>query len=623
MSEILRPPPAGALAMPAPKAVRRTGRRWWWAPFASVLGLAIITWAFRSARANEHLDLDRWLLWAGLVCLVVPAAAALLDASTTRNTRVGLVALVAAGIYLVKVLHDPRRVGFTDEFVHLANAQGILAEGSLYPVSELIPATKEFPGLEATTVLLSHLSGMGLFASGLVLIGVVKVVGLVAIFLLVERLAGSARIGGLAALIYCGAPNYVFWSSQYSYESLSLPLLLVTLVCVLEVRQRRLDGRSSKALTSCAALLIGAVAVTHHLSSYALAALLWLMVVLDVYAPQRRRAAPLALAGLATVFALGWTLVVAADVSGYLGSIFEQAFTAVRESIAGEAPTRAPFQSGGSSAASERPTVSDVVLALGGVALMGVGVALGLLKARRRAWPDPFALVVMAGGPLLLLAFAARAAPGAWETANRATNFLYIGAAMLVALTAADVADRSRGVARRLLLPFCGFVLIAGGLVIGWQANVRLPRPVEAAAGAFVQRTETQAFVDWASATLPSGSRFIADETSSRLLATAGFRESPGTRSQGGLNLVTLPDLPDWTRLALRDAAIDFVVLDRRRNSDAPLIGAFLPRPGDARELYPVAVHRKFDGLPGARLIYDGGDILVYDVRDYVRRSGG
>ena len=599
-------------------------RRWWAAPLVSVVGLAVITLAFRWSRANEHLELDRWLLWLGLALLVVPATAALLDASTTRTARIGFVALVAAGIYLVKVLHDPLEVGFPDEFIHIANAQGILAEGRLYPVSEIIPASKGFPGLESTTVLLSQVTGMGIFSSGLVLIGFARIVGLVAIVLLVERLVGSARIAGLAALIYCAAPNYVFWSAQFSYESLSLPLLLLALVCVLEVRARRLAGESSGAWSVGAAVLIAAVVVTHHLSSYALVVLLWAMVLLDVRSAARRRAAPIALAVLATVLALAWTLFVAGDVSGYLGSIFSKAFSAVRDSIAGEADTRAPFQAGASSATLERPAPIDILLALGSVALMGAGVLVGSWRARKRSWPDPFAYVVMAGGPLLLIAFVARAVPGAWETANRSTNFFYVGAALLTALAAAEVFDRARSdLLRRALLPLCGFVLIGGGLVIGWQTDARLPRPLEAQRGAHVQRTESRAFVRWARQNLPADSQFIADETASRLLAVAGFRNTPTTRAHGVLPLVTEPELPAWERQVLVDDGVDFIVLDRRLSSNVPFIGMFLPRKGDPREFYPAGVSSKFASLPGVRRIYDSGDIVVYDVRDLVRRAGG
>lgn len=621
MTEGLRAQAAGGPA--ATTAATGTAvMRWWWTAFAALAGLVIITLAFRWARANEDLELARWLLWGGLGLLVVPAAAVLLDASTPRNARVAVIALVAVAMYLVKVLHDPVEVGFPDEFVHVANAQGILADERLYPVSEIIPASKGFPGLEATTVLLSQISGMGIFTSGLVLIGLARVIGLVAIYLLVERLSGSARVGGVAALVSCAAPNYVYWSAQYSYESLSLPLLLLTVVCVLELRDRRLAGAPSGAWWACAALLIVAVVVTHHLSSYTLAVLLWAMVLVDVRTAERRRAAPIALAVLATVAALAWTVLVAGDVAGYLGNIFGRAFTAVRESISGEAATRAPFQAGDDPVTNERPSLFDIALALGSVLLVGAGVVSGLLRARRRAWADPFAYLVMVGGPLLLIAFAARAIPGAWETGNRSTNYLYVGAAMLVALAAVAAYDRARpGLLRHVALPLCAFVLVGGGLVIGWETDARLPRPLEAQRGAQVQRTESRAFVDWARRTLPRDSLFLADETSSRLLAVAGFRDTPTTRAHGVLPLVSEPGLPAWERQALVDAGTDFVVLDRRLSSNVPLVGMFLPRKDDPREFYLAGVPAKFEGLPGVRLVYDSGDIRVYDVRDYVARA--
>ena len=90
---------------------------------------------------------------------------------------------------------------------------------------------------------LSELSGLGLFPCALVIIGLAKLVLSVVLFLIFERLSGSARIAGVGALLYCAHSNYLFWTSQFSYESLSLPLLAVAVLCL--VARTGQDARSA------------------------------------------------------------------------------------------------------------------------------------------------------------------------------------------------------------------------------------------------------------------------------------------------------------------------------------------------------------------------------------------
>ena len=164
-----------------------------------------------------------------------PAPAALvrmLAPSTSRSERILLFALTTLFLYWIKVLHDPVGLWIPDEFYHLANAQRLAETGRLYGKNNLLPVSPDYPGLTVITVALSKLSGIGLFPCALVLIGVVKVGLAVVLFLLFERLSGSARIGGVAALFYCAGSSDLYFTSQFSYESLSVPLLAGVLLCL-------------------------------------------------------------------------------------------------------------------------------------------------------------------------------------------------------------------------------------------------------------------------------------------------------------------------------------------------------------------------------------------------------
>src|SRR5215211_2576692 len=79
----------------------------------SALGLLLVALANNGARVGAA-----WsdvLFWAGLLLLFVPAAVRLIASEAKRSERIGLVALVGMGLYLVKLLHSPLSFTFSDE----------------------------------------------------------------------------------------------------------------------------------------------------------------------------------------------------------------------------------------------------------------------------------------------------------------------------------------------------------------------------------------------------------------------------------------------------------------------------------------------------------------------------
>ena len=135
----------------------------------------------------------------------------------------------------------------------------------------------------------------GRMQSALIVIGVARLIMMLALFLLFERLSGSSRVAGLAALVYCASPNFLFWSSQYSYQSLALPLAVLTF----------LGGF----IPIIGAFVAGAVAVLVALGTMSLGGMLALSVLifLEKIAPGGERIAILgavvfALAGMALLF---------------------------------------------------------------------------------------------------------------------------------------------------------------------------------------------------------------------------------------------------------------------------------------------------------------------------------
>ena len=177
-----------------------------------------------------------------------------------------------------------------------------------------------------------------------------------------------------------------------------------------------------------------AIVVTHHLTSYALAAFLaglalayWL-VRRDWKWPN-----PWPYAVLTAVLASAWLLLVASSTFGYLSPVLGGAFEAIFNTASGEAPPRGLFE-GRAPPPPPRPASPGAVALLAIMLLLAAsrsasGASGGDHGTSRSPWSSRCAAL----GFFATLAL--RLAPAAWETGNRAGEFLFIGLAFVIALT--------------------------------------------------------------------------------------------------------------------------------------------------------------------------------------------
>ena len=246
-------------------------RAWGWLPELSVttaLGLLLI--AVTNYGAYTSAEWATPLFWLGLMLMLLPAVYRLASADATRSERIGVLMLLVAGFYTVKLMHSPFTFTFADEFVHTYNAEATLASNHLFNPNSILRVTAYYPGLAAVTAALADVSGLPVMAAAAVLIGAARLVLVLAIFLLFEQVSGSPRVAGLGAALFMGQPSFLYWSAQFAYESLSFPLMVAALFLAARsvAARRRINFWR---YTVLALLVIAGITTTHHLSSYALA----------------------------------------------------------------------------------------------------------------------------------------------------------------------------------------------------------------------------------------------------------------------------------------------------------------------------------------------------------------
>lgn len=611
---ITQPPPVAELpADPTVDGSPRPARWAYTAALSGALGLCLVAGAFALSRMGRADHLPSALFWAGLVTIVLPIAWRLLSDATPRRDRILLVALTALLTYAVKVLHDPIMFALSDEFVHLAAAQRLLDTGGLFQPASISgsgPASG-FPGLHAATASLSAITGLPLFSSGLIVIGAARLMMLMALFYLFERVSESSRIAGIGALLYAATPNFLFWSGQFSYQSLALPLFVVALLIV--IRRPGAQPRQQIALTLTATVVSAAVVVSHHLTAYVFAGTLWLLSAMSLRR-RWRQSRVFVLALVTTVAAALWFLFVAEGTDSYLSYIFDKTYDAIGG--VSQRGAHKPFET----RSGYRPPIPEQLVAFGSVALVFGGVLWSLIQMVRRRRLRSAPIILFSLGALgYLLMSPLRLFPGAWETANRAQELLFVGVALLLAFAVMQVVANARRprVTRAVLCAGVAMV-ICGGVIQGWPGPLRLSQPLEVRVGDATIRPEGLEVATWAVRHLPGNTVYVGDAATGRELSTSGAKFAFTGTADGVPQLLYQKTLPDWQYDFLVNDKIDFAVVDRRRVSSDNLAGYFFRRrddPDGGYGYYPPGVRRKFERLPRSSLVTDSGNIVLYDLR--------
>jgi hypothetical protein len=576
------------------------------------LGLLVVSAANALSRAT--LTETSLIYWAGLLLIALPIFYKLSSKEPSYRQRLFLVLLLGLALYGVKVVHDGIYFTFTDEFVHAYNAQSIAEHHHLYYFNSIIPTTAHYPGLEGATSSLMMLTGLSSYGAGTILVGAARLTFMAALFFLFARLSGSARGAALGVAIYTGSSNFLYWGAQFSYESLSLPLLVVVLMAFVERDAGPPERRTPWTVLMVLGIL--AITITHHLTSYGLAFVLVALAVLyKVMTIERPNPWPLAV--LAVASAVGWLLIAARHTVGYLFPVLSDAIEAILNTASGEAPPRTLFHS--ASDVAEEVGVTPLparALALLAVLILLTAMVVGIREVWRRHRGEPMVLLFCAAAVVFFGALGLRFAPAAWETGNRAGEFLFIGLAFVAIYGAAALLRPGPKLQRRRLLFTAAMgIVLFGGIISGWPWDVQTARPLQVSADGNEIDSESLALAKFAEKRL-DGSRFAAAEAEARALAEPGGQIAFAGQGPDIEDIVNTEAFQDWQFEVLRENNLRYVAADRRLASGDSIRGIYFTVPGRYNDaLREKGVIHKFSALPVAR-VWDGGRVVLFDLKD-------
>lgn len=635
-------PPAGPVSDPARPSKRPLLGA---APgLALIVAGGLVMIALGNNAAREGHGAAPLMFWAGLAAIYAPIAFRLLSVSASRAERVALVALLGVSLFAVRILASPTAFVRFDELGTWRATNDVLQTGHLFSANPLVVSTAGFPGIEAVTAAVAQLTGLSIFHAGLVVLGVARTTLVVALFLFLERATRSARAAGIGVAVYACNPSFLYFDSQFAYESLALMIAAALLVVAVRWSEpdRRDRPRAVGGMVGAMAVLAGTLAITHHMTSYALLTFFVAWAVLTALADRKtpaggdrgarvaangggtlaaRRASFLEGPGLPAVLigvmAIVWFVCVAGAVTiDELGKVVTGAVDSTLRLVFGGSGPKTLFAGGGQS----NPLAARA-LAIGSVIPLLVLIPLGLRRTWRATDSSAMWRTLALATLLYPVSLGLRLTQAGSETSQRASEFVFVGVAFFAGLLVSELRWPDhwlRRNAKALVLTAVAVVVFLGGFIIGELPATRQPGQFLVGAEDRSISPQGLAAARFAASELPADSRILVDRPNGTLLASYGgltpvFGQINGTP----VTRVFFSERFDRAdRQVIKDDLIDYIVVDRRLSRALPVLGYYFePDERGAfsrrRPIGPGSL-RKFRNARGLSKVYVNGPITIY-----------
>ena len=561
-------------------------------------------------------------LWYATLCLIfIPSVAFIMSRRLSDQARVWFTLYMCLALLATRFVLYPTQFAYHDELIHYRVLLSIQASRHLFTPNSLLPDSADYPGMEIATAGVHQLTGLPLHAAGVAVLFAVRIVMTLALIRIVQLVSHSAAAGCLAAIIYTANPQYIFFNTQFSYQSVALPLCFFCIYVFTLARNRK---NVFSVIPSAAVVL--AVATTHHLTSLALVITLWAWYLFSrvIKRPVRQL---LLLAIVSAVIVAAWTWFARSVIIPYINEIVSNGFASVTDLVNGHSSHKFFTDSAG-----DRNPVWQDMLSLISVLLIMLSLIpalwFAITKHRLLSAAAMILFVIAAIYPIIPAGHLTNATA---QISDRASGFVFVGIGYIVATwwfrefpfhrhakTSHFTIARSTW-----LLVIILTVCFTGGAVLSGPDWAYGPGGyLVSADNRSVDQIALQAAY-WEGQNLPANSRIFTDRVNG-LLAAAYGNQYVLTRISDRIDIGTVSTLllrgPTAGDAELACGAhIQFLIADQRLATTLPHLGIYvdngeyqygfrtLPPPADALT--------KFDNIPGAQRIFDNGSIRIYDLR--------
>jgi hypothetical protein len=545
--------------------------------------------------------------WLGILFCMIPAIFLLLDEAFSSGGKVLVLFIWGVTLYLIKVLRSPNFFNFGDEIVHFA-ALKLIHERATLAIDPTIPKIfAQYPGLELLTNSLKSFTGLSLFSTAILLIGILHSLQPVFIFLAFRQISSSNRIAAIGAFVFTCNPSYIFFDSLFSYESLGI--LFVTILVFLVSKAYNACAREKTLLLCLSLVVLSGLVITHPFSSYMFLIFLIVLVVVQFREDVTRPRALIYFALLAATIVCAWQVYGAPITLEYFSKLVIYRIDHILGFFA-TGPQRVLF------AHSPLPNYErfidylyfPLILLLSG---------LGVYFIRKDKLHGTLIWSCVLYGPLLIFLMLPLIPTLAADIAYRSMPFLFIGAALIIAYAASRMIWN-----RHLLLKafaFGAIILIAmAGISLRGNESGRFAGSSNLASGSSAIMSDVIYASDWFELSAGRYNNVSGDVTVSAVFGGYGVQNA---NSLGAWDIFFPKTIDSNVIGNLTSSNINYLVVDKRITEFLGQYGYYF----DSTELdmknhadygatqpLPIECISKFDNSTLFNRIYSNGNIAIY-----------
>jgi hypothetical protein len=600
--------------------------------------MAALVNSYRIAQTTLSNASEFTWFWLGMFLLELPLAGLIGRRATPRSARTALLILFGMVTYAPKLLRDPTSPIYHDEFAHWREVYDLLTTGKLFGPSPIVPVISRYPGLHAATAVLANVTGLTIWQAATLLLLLFHVTLVLGIAGLAEALGLNNRTSSLIAILYSLNSSFLYFDTEFAYESMAITLTVWTLVAfVRAIRSRPGQGRAAWCVVTVA-LSTGTV-ITHHLSSLTLGLIMGL-VSLALSVPWLARTDGWArTAGTAWVLTLimalgvaGWFRLVAPATVSYLAPYMGRGFSELRQ-VASDAGSGRQLFGASLSPWWEQTSAYLVVafafcLAIGGLCLMWARIKSGHLPhGRPRSLLSALCLLGLVYFPSTVFILSAAGAEGA----RRSWAFTWIGLSIVagpVVVWLLDWAGRRTyawaRIGTRTGLMAALAIALVGGTAAGLDASYRFPGPFLYGSDARSVTPEVLNASEWFLKRFGPGYNIVTDRYTGLIFASFGLQDTASpSRGFPTYDLyLAKPGAPidPFLLTELSSSHYTYLIVDKRMAYEVPRVGVYFESDEPSEFVSPdrksafLGRLNKFDTIPWLVKVFQSDDYSVYRI---------
>ena len=581
------------------------------------------------------------LFWGGFTVALVGLTIYGFISHHVFNHIVAALGLGLLGSFYKIVLFDRGPI-FHDEYAHVRTSQDIV-EGLPSGFNSIVNAVPLFDGMHSIVAVISNIFNIDVWTAGAGLIVGVHVLTPLLLLWFTKTVGFSVKAGFFAALVYVSNSNWMYFHSQFAYESLGLPLAVLVLGLIFLVLKNW--GDNTVRTVGFVALISGlmfALSHIHHLSTVFILIIVLTFFIVNLISKLLQKNDNLVSTSIVLATVVVGSMKNVLDninfIKEYLfspvGSGWEQLFSLINSLLFGEDDSdsaRTLFEGGVLPA-------YEVVLSFVSVILVGLIILYGATAlipqwrekvGHNMMLVDKESITLMVFGGLYVVSVFLILTPDGAEGARRSWGYMFIG----IGLIAAWMWDsnlfkmvKTQNVIAVVLIP----ALFIGSTAAGLNGSYRFPFnniPDNVISDISASSVEGIALGEWFKNNAQPNTWVLADRYAKLQIGSTGKATVlPPYSNVPYWELYFHPDQIDNETLAAIAVSVyasgaKYMVVDRRMMTHMPEIGLWFSRTEEDRfktESEMFMTEEEFNSIENIFFLQYNTTVGTYEIYDIV-----